>query len=232
MALPEAVSHLNNALRVLPEIQSEIKRDQLELDVRAALGTAYMAMLGWPAQEVEDTLVPAHGLCRKAARSEHYFTVLWGLWLHHSTYCRFDETSDLFEEMIATGRAQDDSGLVITGMMAACLTYFWMGDFARAADYRDQVLALYDFDQHRHLVAWTNHDPKSTVLAWDTQLRWITGYPDRAEKNPPMRCSLTPIVSHIRSTAVSYAYKGQSISECAASRTDSSPELARAWHVP
>ena len=183
MALPEAVSQLKNALRVLPEIQSEIKRDRLELDVRAALGTAYMAMLGWPAKEVEDTLVPAHGLCRKAGQSEHYFTVLWGLWLHHSTYCRFDETIDLFEEMIATGRTQDDSGLEITGLMAACLTYFWMGDFARAADYRDQVLALYDFDRHRHLVAWTNHDPKSTVLAWDTQLRWITGYPDRAEKS-------------------------------------------------
>ncbi|MCZ6637207.1 MAG: hypothetical protein O7C66_03320 [Alphaproteobacteria bacterium] len=39
---------------------------------------------------------------------------------------------DIFEEMITVGSRVSDSGMEITGLMAASLTYFWMGDFALA----------------------------------------------------------------------------------------------------
>jgi predicted ATPase len=180
MALPEAISHLNKGLELIDTLPASDERDRLELEVRAILGTAYMALLGWPAAEVEDTLKPAHELCKKAGKSAHLLTVVFGLWLYHVCQCRFEESLQLIEEMISVGRSNDDSDLEITGLMAACLTYVWMGDYAQAAQYRDGVIGLYDVDRHSHLVTRTNHDPKTGVLGWDTQLQWIQGYPDRA----------------------------------------------------
>ena len=181
MALKEAVSHLNDGLRLVGEIGDETERDRLDLDVRAVLGTTYMALLGWPAPEVESTLGRALTLCRKVEKSEHVFSVLWGLWCYHSTRSNFDDSLMLVEEMISVARPIGDTDMEITGLMAACLTCFWMGDFARAAEYRDRLLDDYDIGQHGHLVTLTNHDPKTTVLVWGTQLQWMLGYPDQAK---------------------------------------------------
>jgi predicted ATPase len=180
MALTEAISHLNKGLELIDTLPASTERDRLELEVRAILGTAYMARLGWAAAEVEDTLKPAHELCRKAGKSAHFLTVLLGLWVHTACQCRFEESLQLIEEMISVGRSNDDSDLEIIGLMSAFLTYVWMGDYAQAAPYRDRVIGMYDFDRHSHLVTRTHQDPKTSVLGWDTQLQWIQGYPDRA----------------------------------------------------
>jgi class 3 adenylate cyclase len=195
-ALHEAVSHLNEGLSLVGGIGDETERDRLELDVRAALGTTYMALLGWPAAEVEDTLESALALCRKTGGSEHSFSVLFGLYLHHAVHCRFDESIALFEEMITVARDIGDTGMEVTGLMAACVVNIWMGDFASAAEYRDRVLERYDFDAHCHLVDSTNHDPKTTVLGWDTQMQWILGYPDRAKASERDMVALTGRLEH------------------------------------
>ena len=236
-ALHEAVSHLNEGLSLVGGIGDEAERDRLELDVRAALGTTYMALLGWPAAEVEDTLEPALALCRKAGRSEQYFSVLFGLWLHHAVHCRFDEAIALFEEMITIARDIGDTGMEVTGLMAAFTTYYWIGDFVGAAEYRDSVLERYDFDKHRHLVASTNHDPKTTVLGWDTKMQWMLGYPERAKASERDMVALAHRLEHpfdmafVRTTGTSF-YGLRREPEELRKRTDEAIDIAAEHGFP
>ncbi len=59
MALTEAIAHLNKGLELVATLPASAERDGMELDLRTLLGTAWMALKGWQAQEVWDSLHPA-----------------------------------------------------------------------------------------------------------------------------------------------------------------------------
>jgi hypothetical protein len=59
VALTEAIAHLNKGLELVAALPGSSERDGKELDLRAMLGTAWMALKGWPAQEVWESLNPA-----------------------------------------------------------------------------------------------------------------------------------------------------------------------------
>jgi len=52
---------------LIAALSPSVERDGRELDLRTLLGTAWMALKGWPAQEVWDSLFPALGLAHCAA---------------------------------------------------------------------------------------------------------------------------------------------------------------------
>jgi predicted ATPase len=62
MALTEAIAHLNKGLELVAAMPPSAERDGMELDLRTLLGTAWMALRGYPAEEVWDSLFPALGL--------------------------------------------------------------------------------------------------------------------------------------------------------------------------
>jgi predicted ATPase len=52
MVLAEAIAHLNKGLELVAALPASAERDGTELDLRVLLGTAWLALKGWPAQEV------------------------------------------------------------------------------------------------------------------------------------------------------------------------------------
>jgi predicted ATPase len=54
MALIEAIAHLNKGMDLIAALSPSVERDGRELDLRTLLGTAWMALKGWAAQEVEE----------------------------------------------------------------------------------------------------------------------------------------------------------------------------------
>ncbi len=78
MALAEAIAHLNRGLGLIAALPPSAERDGLELDLRAALGTAWMALRGWAAPEVWDSLHPALGLARALGRTDALLRILTG----------------------------------------------------------------------------------------------------------------------------------------------------------
>ena len=58
LALAEAVAHLNRGLDLVAALPASGERDGKDLVLRCLLGTAWMALKGWQAQEVWDSLRP------------------------------------------------------------------------------------------------------------------------------------------------------------------------------
>jgi predicted ATPase len=60
-ALAEAIAHLNKGLELLAALPPSAERDGGELHLRCLLGMAWIALKGWSAQGIWDSLYPAQG---------------------------------------------------------------------------------------------------------------------------------------------------------------------------
>jgi hypothetical protein len=57
LALTEAISHLNQGLELVSTLPQSLQRDASELRLRSLLGTAWVALKGWPTPEVWTSLL-------------------------------------------------------------------------------------------------------------------------------------------------------------------------------
>ena len=182
MALTEAIAHLEKGLNLCEPLAASTQRDAIALGIRSILGTAWMALKGWPAPEVRTSFHPAIALAKSLGRNDALLPILWGLWTNVMTQGRIAESPEWVEQMLDAANNSGDSDLLIVGHMAAMSTSFWLGDLLKARERGDQVLALYSQEQHGHLAGILNHDPKTHVGVYASHWTWILGYPDQAVK--------------------------------------------------
>ena len=180
MALTEAIAHLNQGLELVSTLPRSSQRDTRELGLRNLLGTAWLALRGWPAPEVWTSLRPALALAKSLGRHDALAPILWGLTNNVLTQGRIAESLPWAEEMLDLAKATGDGDLLVAGQMAACVCYYWAGEFTKAMEQTDEVLNHYDAKKHRRLADILNQDPKTTVGIFGSMSTWILGYPDRA----------------------------------------------------
>ncbi len=182
MALAEAIAHLYKGMNLVTALPHSTERDTSELDLRTSLGTAWMALKGWPAQEVWDSLHPALALADSLRRCDSLVRILQGLWVNVLTRGRPAESLDWVAQIQKAAAAYQDPDLLIVGHLAAAISYFWLGELTKSRENADRVLALYSEERHGRLVGILNHDPKTNSLIYAALLTWMVGYPDQAVK--------------------------------------------------
>lgn len=177
----EAVSQLRLGLAEIPKADPGRDRDQCELDIRVALGTAEMAIKGWAADEIIEVLDPAVPLAKALGDDFALGLSLFSIWIYHATRADMKTAQVWLREMDTVVASNDNQNLQMIADTAASMNYFWTGSFDKAEERRHRVKKDYDFAAHRHLVHYMNHDPYATVLQWGggTQL-WCQGYPEQA----------------------------------------------------
>jgi len=176
VALTEAVSHLSKGLELIAALPQSSDRDAGELRLRTILGTAWLALRGWAAPEVWNTLHPALPLAKAHGKPASLLPVLEGLWTSIMSQGRVTESLGWAKELLDAAEATGDLDLVIVGHAAAIGTYFWLGELIKAREHGDKVLALYDEEKHRRLPA----DPKTRVTTYAAPTTWMLGYSDQA----------------------------------------------------
>lgn len=180
LALNEAISYLNKGLEIIGTLPQSPERDGKEMGLRTPLGAAWVALKGWAAPEVWSTLHPALGLAKSLSRHEALVPIYYGMYLNVQTQGRVAESLYWVNQMLAAAESSGEQDLLIMGHRAACTTYYWLGDFTQSREHGDRVLALYSEEQHRHLAAVMNSDPKTVAGMYVSLGAWILGYPDRA----------------------------------------------------
>jgi tetratricopeptide (TPR) repeat protein len=180
MALTEAIAHLSQGLGLVSTLPRSSQRDASELGLRSLLGTAWMALRGWAAQEVWTSLHPALALAKSLERHEALAPILYGLTNNVMTQGRVAESLLWAEETLDLATMTGNADLLITGHQQACACYCWAGELTKVLEHFDRVLNLYDVEKHRHLADILNHDPKTEARIFASICTWILGYPDRA----------------------------------------------------
>jgi class 3 adenylate cyclase/predicted ATPase len=179
-ALREALSHLETALGLIVQLPKSDSTDRFELDVRLTLGSAYFAFHGWQAVEVKEVLEPARVLARRLSDDEKLVPISYYIWFHHGMRCEYPETVAAAEEIQRVALKTKDSNARVTGSMTRACAHVWQGEFEQARALGDDVLAVYDYEQHRGLAPVYNHDVKCLTLVWAGAWHWILGYPEKA----------------------------------------------------
>ena len=82
-AMAEAVAQLRKGLDVLAGLPDGPWRQQQELDLQIALGSALTATKGWSAAEVDETLARARALAEQLDRPEYLVPLIVGQWAFH-----------------------------------------------------------------------------------------------------------------------------------------------------
>jgi predicted ATPase len=180
MALVEAVAQLSKGLELIAALPPSADCDRSELDLRTQLGVAWMALRGWPAEEVWDSLHPALRLANSLGRNDALLPILWGLFRHVLTRGRVAESLRWVAELMNAANASGDADLLILAHHAALNAHFWLGDLTKTREHADRVLTLYSEERHGHLVGILNHDPKTFALFFSAQSAWMLGYPEQA----------------------------------------------------
>ena len=182
MALAEAIAHLNQGLELAFTLPPSPERDAGELGLRSLLGTAWLALKGWPAPEVWTSLHPALPLAKSLGRYDAVAPIFVGLTLNVLSQGRIAESLPWAEEMLDLAKGAGDADLLIAAHAVACGCYFWMGELIKAMEHADKVLDLYDDEEHRYLADVVNHDPKTSAGSCGSVCNWMLGYPDRASR--------------------------------------------------
>ncbi|MFL5288036.1 MAG: AAA family ATPase [Rhodopila sp.] len=180
MTLTEAISHLDRGLDLVVILPPSSERDASELGLRSLLGTAWMALKGWATPEVWTNLHPALALAKSLKRHDALTPILWGLCGYVLTQGRIAESLQWAQEMLDMAKVTGDAGLRISGHMAACACYMWLGEFTKAIEQANCVWDLYSDEKHRYLADVLNHDPKAIAYSCASVSTWVLGFPDQA----------------------------------------------------
>ena len=193
-ALDEAVSMFRRALSLLAELPPSPGRDELELDIRIALGSPLVALEGYGSRGAHQLYERALALCRQLQRVVDP-PILRGLGLARLQGCRFDESSEAGQALVdheTHDPVAKTEGLYLLGVSA-----FWRGDLARARQYLEGAIDSYDASRrHEHLALYAQ-DPKAVCLV---RLGWVDmwgGDPGRADERARSALELAANLDHL-----------------------------------
>lgn len=179
-SLPEAISQLTMGLELAESIDDVSERANRELELRTSLGTATMALHGWPSLEARAVVQPACDLFESGYGSAGAFINLWNLWLNHGCRGEHREGLTVVERMLNYSKDREDPTVKLIASFAAAMANLWIGDYDLALEYENVTLDAYEFERDKALAWRYNHDPKNTLLSWGSNRVWALGYPDKA----------------------------------------------------
>jgi class 3 adenylate cyclase/predicted ATPase len=186
----EAIGHLRRGLEIVQTNPQMRGRDEAELALRIALGTALIAGKGYAVLEVEENYTRALALGQQIDDRRTIFASMRGLWVCNFIRANLARAYGLSTELLEfatrkhpneTGEeALKKTGYVIEAQRAIAQTMFYQGRFAESRAHLEHGIRLYDAELHGHLTEIHAIDPGIVLLSYQGYLHWFQGNPDRA----------------------------------------------------
>jgi hypothetical protein len=138
----EAINHLRRALDAIRHIADDGDRARIEVELRVALGAAFITTRGFGAPEVLDAYSRAEALCDRLGERADLFPAIWGQWMFRTGRGETTEGRRRGARLLALADKCDDTGLKIQAHHAMWSTSFVCGEFAQARAHADVAGAV------------------------------------------------------------------------------------------
>jgi predicted ATPase len=202
----EAISHCTKGLQLLQPLPDTPARAQQELTLQIALGPALMASKGYAAPEVEEAFARARELCQRIGETPQLFPVLLGLRSFYTVRGEYHIARELGEQLLRLAQRVQDAALLLEAHHALGGSLFWLGEHDLAQTHIEQVLTLYDPQQHRAHAFRYGQDPGVVCLSYMSLILWLRGYPDQALQRSGEALTLAKEVAHPFSLALALSF--------------------------
>jgi DNA-binding SARP family transcriptional activator len=193
-AFDEAVTLFRRALALLADLAPAPDRDALELDVRIALGSPFVALEGYGSKGAHQLYERALSLCRKLHRRVDP-PILRGLGLARLQGCRFDACEELARDLIDP--ESHDPIAKTEGRYLLGVSAFWRGDLARARHDLDGAIKTYDVSHRDEHLALYAQDPKAVCLVRRAWVELWAGDASRADETARSALALAVDLDHL-----------------------------------
>jgi predicted ATPase len=196
-----ALTSCTKGLEFLRTVPDTPEHTQQELDLQITLGPALMATKGYAAPEVERTYAQARELCQQVGETPQLFPVLCGLFAFYLVRAQHQTTRELGEQLLRLAQRLQDPALLLLAHRALGIALFYLGALAPARAHLEQVIMLYNPQEHRSLAFLYGHDPGVACLSYAALPLWLLGHPDRALQRNHEALILARELSHPLSLA-------------------------------
>jgi predicted ATPase len=196
-AYVDAIAHLSKGLELLATLPDTPERASQELRLRIALAGALKIAHGWAAPEAGRAYTRALELCRQVGDSPKLFTVLYGLWEFYEVRAELSKTREVADQLLELAETSGEPKLLLHAHHALGETLHLLGDHAAAVSHFEQVIALYNPEQHRALaIEGGGYDFGVAARVFSGYPLWPLGYPDQARRRIEEGLALARAMSH------------------------------------
>ncbi|WP_353266510.1 adenylate/guanylate cyclase domain-containing protein [Gemmatimonas sp.] len=207
-ALSEALSHLTRGLNVLEGSAPSLRRDRLELRLRAALGTTYMQARGWAAPEVERSYLAAASLSAAAESTAEEIQVLWGTWVYYQVRGRFAEALAAAAQIQERAERDGTDASLLVADMIGLQVHLYAGDPQRSRAHCRRFRERYDAARFGSLTELYSTDLELVCVVHEALACWITGDTDDALTHARHARALSVASGHPYSMSWSHTWGG------------------------
>jgi len=183
-AYQEVLAHVSNGLALLAGLPETPERAQTELELLIALGTALRATKGQAVAEVERAYSRAWQLCHQlyAGETAYIFPILFGRHHYYMTRGAHQTALQLAEELLDLAQRQHDPA-IIAAHESVGWTSTVMGELVAARPHYEQIVALYNAEQHHPLTfQYGKNDPRPDGMSLGALNLWLLGYVEQARR--------------------------------------------------
>jgi predicted ATPase/class 3 adenylate cyclase len=176
----EAISHLKQGLKLIPNIDDPMLRSKSELLLQTSLGNSLRATEGWSTESVKYAYTRALELCKQSGLDAHAFPAVFGLWTWHFPRGALVEAKALAEHLLNISQGTDDSVYKVLAHEALGFTLFAQGKFVAAHTELERSLILCEDSKSAAYLDLSAQDPRVHVRSYDAMTLWLLGFPDQA----------------------------------------------------
>jgi predicted ATPase len=202
----EALGHVTTGLTLLQTLPETLARQQQELPLQLALGTATLTVRGNAAPEVEAAYTRAQVLCRQLGDTQDVSPVLYGLWLFHVIRADLSLAHQLGEELLGLATQRDETPLSVIAHYTVGTTSYYLGELLSARRHVEEGIALYTPAQRSSPLFRAGQDPGVTCHLYAALTLWSLGYPDQALARIQDGLALATELAHPFSTATALSF--------------------------
>lgn len=176
----EAIGHLEQGLKLIPEVDDPMLRTKTELLLQISLGNSLRAIKGWSTDSVKHAYTRALQLCKESGLDQHILPAVFGLWTWNFVHASFGEAHDLAEHLLNNAENAGNPVYKVLAHQASGFTSFAQGRFVAA---HAELQRSIDFCEDSKAAAYLElsaQDPRVHARSYDGMALWFLGYPDRA----------------------------------------------------
>jgi tetratricopeptide (TPR) repeat protein len=175
----EAITQLRKGLALATSLAETPWRQQHELELQLALGSALTAAKGPAAHDVGETFVRARALAEQIGRPEYLVPPIVGQWASHLVRAEHKLALSMAGQLEEIGKGSNDVAAELQGRAAHGQTAFFLGYFEDARALQEPGVSLSD-PSHRISGAKPYSDLHPALLAFLALALACLGYLDQA----------------------------------------------------
>ncbi|QRK10539.1 protein kinase [Archangium violaceum] len=213
MANQEAVSHFQQALKLLRSLPDAAQRIQQELQLLIALGSPLSALQGYRSPEVRRTYTRARELFRLVGDELPGLELsYWGPFAYYFACAEFRLAHELAEQLVDLGSRQRNRELLALGYRMMAADFFSWGRLREALEYAERAVACSEFslEEHRRLAVRHWVDPRAMALVHASISHSVLGHTEVALRYGREALALADRIGHAHTRAYVLLYSAVS----------------------